>query len=77
MAVIVDLTDPKRAEEAKQISERRFSQFFATLPEYCYMISPDGNILDVNPAACEALGYSKEELIGKPLSIMLCPCWAL
>ena len=24
-------------------------------------------------AACEALGYSKEELVGKPLSIVLCP----
>jgi PAS domain S-box-containing protein len=65
--IVEDITKHKQAEEARQISESRFSEFFATLPEYCYMISPDGNILDVNPAACEALGYGKEELIGRPM----------
>jgi PAS domain S-box-containing protein len=53
-----------------EISKPRFNQFFATLPEYCYMISPGGNILDVNPAACEALGYDREELVGKPISVL-------
>jgi PAS domain S-box-containing protein len=61
LSVIADITEVKRAEEAKQASERRFSQFFETLPEYCYMTSPTGEILDANPAACEALGYTKEE----------------
>ena len=37
------------------------------------MISPGGIILDVNPAACEALGYTKEELIGKAVSIIYAP----
>jgi len=58
----------KNLKEARQASEGRFSQFFSTLPEYCYMTSATGEILDVNPAACEALGYNKEELLGKPLS---------
>jgi len=73
LSVIADITEVKRAEEAKQASERRFSQFFETLPEYCYMTSPTGEILDANPAACEALGYTKEELIGKPVSSIYAP----
>jgi PAS domain S-box-containing protein len=37
------------------------------------MISPEGIVLDVNPAACEALGYTKEELIGEVVSIIYAP----
>jgi PAS domain S-box-containing protein len=70
---IPDQIDPKHSEEARQISERRFDQFFATLPDYCYMISPSGHVLDINPAACEALGYAKEELVGKPISVLYAP----
>jgi len=73
LSVVADITEVKRAEEARQVSERRFSQFFATLPEYCYMTSPTGEILDANPAACEVLGYTKEELIGKSLSSIYAP----
>lgn len=54
-------------------SEGRFRQFFETQPECCYMISPQGVVLDVNPAACGALGYTKEELIGKAVSIIYAP----
>ncbi len=54
-------------------SEGRFRQFFETQPECCYMTSPGGIVLDVNPAACEALGYTKEELIGKAVSIIYAP----
>jgi PAS domain S-box-containing protein len=63
----------RRAEEAQQVWERRFSQFFESLPEYCYIISPDGNILNANLAACEGLGYGRGELIGKPLSTIYAP----
>ena len=73
LSTIADVTDLKQAEEAKQVSERRFKQFFETLPEYCFMASVDGEILDVNLAACMALGYSKEELVGKPLSFIYLP----
>lgn len=73
LAVMTDITEIKLAEKAKEISENRFRQFFATLPEYCYMTSPAGEILDANPAACEVLGYTREELIGKPLSSIYAP----
>ena len=66
-------TGSKALAELLRASEERFKQFFETWPEYCYMISPSGKILDANPAACKALGYSKEELIGRPVSDIYAP----
>src|SRR5207253_3007909 len=68
LSVFSDVTDLNQAEDAERASEHRFRQFFDTLPEYCFMTSADGEILDANPAACKALGYLREELIGKSLS---------
>jgi PAS domain S-box-containing protein len=68
LSVFADVTDLKLAEEAERASENRFRQFFDTLPEYCFMTSANGEILDANPAACKALGYAREELLGKSLS---------
>jgi PAS domain S-box-containing protein len=73
LAVMTDITENKLAERDKKISESRFSQFFETLPEYCYVTSSTGEILDANPAACRVLGYKREELIGKPLSAIYAP----
>jgi PAS domain-containing protein len=57
------ITDSEKAAEAGRLSEMRFRQFFEALPESCYMVSRDGTILDVNPAACKAFGYEREELV--------------
>jgi PAS domain S-box-containing protein len=73
LSMFADVTDLKKAEEAERRSKKRFEQFFETLPEYCFMTSADGEIQDVNPAACGALGYSKEELVGKPVSFIYVP----
>jgi len=62
-----DITNRMKAEETLKQSEERFRQFFENEPAYCYMISPDGNILNVNKATLKVLGYKKEELINKPL----------
>jgi PAS domain S-box-containing protein len=47
--------------------EQRFTQLFETLREGVYMCSPEGQLLEVNPALVAILGYaSKEELLGLP-----------
>ncbi|MCP4353708.1 MAG: PAS domain S-box protein [Desulfobacterales bacterium] len=48
-------------------SEEKFRLFFENEPGYCYMISLDGTIKDINKSAIDILGYSKAEIIGKPL----------
>ena len=54
-------------------SERRFREFFENAPAYCYMIAPDGVILDVNRAALQGLGYRKEELLGRHVETVYAP----
>lgn len=54
-------------------SESRFRQFFENEPEYCYMIAPDGLVLDVNKAALDVLGYRKEEVVGSPVQMIYAP----
>ena len=47
--------------------ERRFTQLFETLQEGVYFSTPEGKLLDVNPALVAMLGYgSKEELLSLP-----------
>ncbi len=44
--------------------ERRFTELFETLQEGVYFSSPDGKLLDANPALVRLLGYgSKEEVL--------------
>ncbi len=58
----------RRAEEALRESEERLREFFEHETSYCYRISPDGIILDLNPSAMLALGYpSKDDLVGKSI----------
>jgi PAS domain S-box-containing protein len=68
-----DITERKRVEDKLRESEERFRQFFENEPEYCYMISPEAVILDVNKAALEALGYEKSRLVGQPLEVIYAP----
>ncbi len=70
---MIDITERKEAEHALRESEERFRQFFENEPEYCYMTSAEGIILDVNNAALNSLGFKKEELLGKPLESIYSP----
>lgn len=71
--VFRDITERKKAEKLLKLSEEKFRKFFQHQPDYCYMVSPEAKILDVNKSALEALGYEKEELIGKPLVTIYAP----
>lgn len=68
-----DITDRRRFENDLLESEEKFRQFFENEPDYCYMLSNDGRILDVNSAALRILGYTKNELVGKSISMVYTP----
>jgi PAS domain S-box-containing protein len=41
--------------------ERRFTELFETLQEGVYFCTPEGKLLDINPALVSILGYSRKE----------------
>jgi PAS domain S-box-containing protein len=60
-----DITDRMEAEQELRNSEERFRTLFYESPDAVFVEDYDGNILDVNPAACKLHVMTKEELIGK------------
>lgn len=67
VGTMTDISDRKLSEKIILESEKRFRQYFETNAEYCYMISLDGKILDINKSAQKMLGYRRDEIIGRPL----------
>src|SRR6516225_7362910 len=62
----LDITARKQAEEALQVSERRFRVFVDHAADAFFMTDEQGRVLDVNSRACEARGYTRDELIAMP-----------
>ncbi|MBN2173607.1 MAG: PAS domain S-box protein [Bacteroidales bacterium] len=60
-----DITDRKAAEEQLRNSEERFRTLFFESPDAVFVEDYEGNILDVNPAACKLHKMEKNELVGK------------
>ncbi|RKZ10771.1 hybrid sensor histidine kinase/response regulator [Candidatus Fermentibacteria bacterium] len=59
------------AEQALRDSEERYRTFVEASMDAIYLESIEGEILDCNEAACEMLGYRKDELIGKSVTDLL------
>jgi PAS domain S-box-containing protein/hemerythrin-like metal-binding protein len=60
----VDITERKRAEAALRESELMSRQLYNSMPDPVFIVTPDGTrFLDVNDAASDALGYTREELL--------------
>lgn len=53
-----DITERKRAEIALKASEFRYRDIFENAINGIYQTSPEGNVLVVNPAMVEILGYT-------------------
>jgi PAS domain S-box-containing protein len=65
-AVLHDLTDRKRAEQAMRDSEVQYRRLFETAKDGILILDAEtGIIVDVNPFLVEMLGYSHEQLLGK------------
>ncbi len=51
-----------------QKSETRYRSLYHTIADGVFVMGADGRINDVNDSACAQLGYTREELIGMPVS---------
>ena len=55
------------------MSEQRFRRLFEQTPLGVALVGPDLGFQTVNPALCRMLGYTEEELIGRPFSSVTDP----
>ena len=63
--IIRDITNVEQVTEALSASEEKYRAFFESDPDYAILIDSKGVIADVNHAAMQISGLSKEELVGK------------
>lgn len=65
VATIADITRLQHMEDEIRKSEALFRMLFEHSPDPIFVETFGGTVLDVNPAACDLHGLSREELIGK------------
>lgn len=61
--VLVDITEQRKAESVLREREERYRTLFEDTRDMIYISTVDGDVIDVNQAASEVLGYSKHELL--------------
>jgi len=65
MGTLVDITERKRIEAALRKSEQRYREMLEQAPSAIFVHDTTGRLIEVNKKACESLGYSRAELLGK------------
>jgi PAS domain S-box-containing protein len=72
LVVIRDITEQVQAEEQLREKEAQYRSIFEATGDALLIVDlEDGHIVEVNPAACKAYGYSYQEFIGLlPTSII-------
>ncbi len=73
LSIGTDITERKRAEEARMASETRYRKLFECAPDGIVIANQQSYYLDANTSICRMLGYSLEEFIGLHASDILAP----
>jgi len=60
-----------RVEQALKDSEKRYQALYDLAPDIYTTINSNGKILSLNQTGASVLGYSKEEVIGKPVEKLI------
>lgn len=66
-----DITDQTRVKEAYLDSEKRFRDFAMVAADAIVLADNEWNIIFWNRTAQKIFGYSEEEILGKPLTILI------
>ena len=66
VATIFDVTDRKRAEQERRLSDERFARIFHSSPDAIVISRLDNGVyVELNEAWTELSGYPREEMIGR------------
>jgi PAS domain S-box-containing protein len=71
LQIIRDMSGRKRAEQALRQSEKRYRMLVETMNDGLGVQNEHGTWVYVNDRLCEMLGYSRDEMIGRPLTDFL------
>jgi PAS domain S-box-containing protein len=71
LAVVRDVTRHKKAEEALRRSEARLRSLFEFSPDAILVIDEKGKITEANVQVDSFFGYSRAELIGKTVELLI------
>ena len=63
----VDVRDQRRAERALKLSESTFRELFHDAPVAYHELDTEGRIIMVNKTELALLGYTAEEMVGRPV----------
>jgi PAS domain S-box-containing protein len=68
---IQDITERKKAEDALQANEEKFRNLAETASDAIISADSHGNIIYFNRAAEHTFGYSSDEAVGRPLTLLM------
>jgi PAS domain S-box-containing protein len=66
LAIRFDITARKQAEESVRQSEQKFRAIFDSTFQFVGLLDTNGNILEANRTALEAIGVTAAQVIGQP-----------
>ena len=68
-----DITERKRTEQARRMSEARYRALFEYAPDGIVIADSESYYIDANSRICEMLGYTRDEMIGLHASDIVVP----
>lgn len=73
LVVANDVTDRKRAESALRASDARKTAMLNTALDAIITIDHEGKIVEFNPAAERIFGYTRQDVLGRPMAEFIIP----
>ncbi len=73
VALALDVTDRRSAEEARTQSEARKHAILETALDAIVIMDHEGRVVEFNPAAETMFGYARSEVLGQPLADVIIP----
>ncbi len=71
LSVVVDVTERNRAEQVLRESESKLRTLVEAASQGILAVNPEARIVLVNARTEEMFGYSREELLGQPLELVV------